>query len=45
MNLEPEDRNGYYISAEMKKVWSIEMQLVKKLLEVCEKHNLRIWAE
>lgn len=45
MNLDPEERNGYYISAEMKKVWSIEMQLVKKLLEVCEKYNLRIWAE
>ena len=45
MNLDPEERNGYYISAEMKKVWSVEMQLLKKLLEVCEKHNLRIWAE
>ena len=45
MNLEPETRNGYYISAEMKKVWAVEMQLLKKLLEVCEKHHLRIWAE
>ena len=45
MNLDPEERNGYYISAEMKKVWSIEMQLLKKLLEVCEKHNLKVWAE
>lgn len=45
MNLEPETRNGYYISADMKKVWAVEMQLLKKLLEVCEKHHLRIWAE
>ena len=45
MNLEPETRKGYYISAEMKKVWAVEMTLLKKLLEVCEKHNLRIWAE
>lgn len=29
----------------MKKVWAVEMKLLKKLLEVCEKHNLRIWAE
>lgn len=45
MNLEPETRNGYYISAEMKKVWAVEMELLKKLLEVCEKHHLKIWAE
>lgn len=45
MNLEPETRNNYYISVEMKKVWAVEMQLLKKLLEVCEKHHLKIWAE
>lgn len=45
INLEEEVRNGYTISAEMKKVWSVEMNLLKKLLEVCEKHNLKIWAE
>ena len=45
MNLEPETRNGYYISADMKKVWAVEMQLLKKLLEVCKKHHLKIWAE
>lgn len=45
MNLEPETRRGYYISAEMKKVWAVEMELLNKLLEVCKKHNLRIWAE
>lgn len=45
MILESETRKGYYISAEMKKVWSVEMDLLKKLLEVCEKHHLKIWAE
>lgn len=45
MNLEPETRKGYFISAEMKKVWNVEMILLKKILEVCEKHNLRIFAE
>lgn len=29
----------------MKKVWAVEIELVKKLLEVCEKHHLRIFAE
>lgn len=45
MNLEPETRREYHISAEMKKVWAVEMEMLKKLLEVCKKHNLRIWAE
>lgn len=45
MNLQQETRNGFTISTEMKKVWAIELELLKKLLEVCEKHHLRIWAE
>lgn len=45
MNLEPETRNGYYISAEMKKLWAVEMELLYKLLEVCNKHKLKIWAD
>lgn len=45
MTLDPETRNGYFISAEMKKIWAVEMELLKKLLEVCEKYNLRIFAE
>ncbi len=45
MNLDKEIRDGYEISAEMKKVWAVEMELLKKLLEVCKKHNLKIWAE
>ena len=45
MNIESEIRNGYKISSEMKKVWAVEMQLLKKLLDVCEMHHLRIWAE
>lgn len=45
MNLDPEIRRGYYVSAEMKKAWAVEMQLLKKLLEVCEKHHLHVFAE
>jgi lipopolysaccharide cholinephosphotransferase len=45
MNLAPEERNGFLISAEMKKVWHVEMQLLNKLLEVCNKHHLKVWAE
>ena len=45
MNLESEVRRGYTIPAEMKRVWKVQMDLLKKLLEVCEKHHLRIWAD
>ncbi len=45
MNLEEEIRNGYTVPAKMKKVWSIQMDLLKKLLEVCEKNGLKIWAD
>ena len=45
MNLDEEVRRGYTIPAEMKKVWKVQMDLLKKLLEVCEKHHLHIWAE
>lgn len=45
MNLEEEVRGGYTISAEMKKVWTVQMDLLKKLLEVCQEHDLRIWAD
>ena len=45
MNLEKETRRGYVISAEMKKVWAVEIELLKKLLNVCENNHLRVWAE
>ena len=45
MNFEEEVRRGYTISVEMKKVWKVQMDLLKKLLDVCEKHHLKIWAE
>lgn len=42
MNLNEEVRNGYLITSEMKKVWNIQMEICKKIFEVCDKHNLRI---
>ena len=45
MNLDEEVRKGYTISAEMKKVWKIQLDLLKMLLQVCEQHQLRIWVE
>ena len=45
MNLSAETRKGYLVSEKMKKVWNIEIKLLTKLLEVCEKYNLKIWAD
>ena len=45
MTLEEEVRRGYTITAEMKKVWQVQMNLLKKLLDVCERHHLRVWGD
>ncbi|MGN0180995.1 MAG: phosphorylcholine transferase LicD [Candidatus Ornithomonoglobus sp.] len=37
---EAEERCGYMVSAEMKKVWAVELDLLARFIEVCEKHNL-----
>lgn len=43
-NLDEEVRSGHLVTAQMKRIWNIELNLADKLLEVCNKHNLRIWA-
>jgi LPS biosynthesis protein len=45
MNLLEETRSGYVVSAQMKKVWAVQMELLNKLLEVCGKHHLKVWAD
>lgn len=45
MNLQEEVRDGYRISPQTKKVWAIQIELTKKLLDVCKKNNLKIWAD
>ena len=43
--LDGEERKGFFVSHEMKKVWSVQIELLIKLLDVCKKHHLNIWAE
>ncbi len=40
-----EIRNGYVVSAEMKKVWDIQMRLMRKVLDVCRENGLNIWVD
>lgn len=45
MNLNEEIRDGYLVTSQMKEVRKVQLDLVKKLLDICKKHNLRIWAD
>lgn len=40
MNLEQETRCGYYVSAKMKRIWAMELDMVKRFVEVCEQYGL-----
>lgn len=40
-----EIRNDYTISAEMKKLWAIEMDLYREVARVCEKFNLNYFTD
>ena len=44
MNLEQEERNGYVVSEQTKKLWNVQLHLLDKLLEVCQKHGITVWA-
>ena len=41
---EPETRSGYFVSAQMKKIWAVELDLLSELLRVCRKHSIKIFA-
>lgn len=40
-NLEEEIICDYTVSKEMKKVWKIQLDMLKKFMEVCDKHGLK----
>lgn len=42
--LEEEIRYGYTVTRKMKEVWAIELDMLDKLLTVCKKHNIKIFA-
>lgn len=45
MNLEEETKCGYTIPHAMKQVWALQMEMAKKLVDVCERHGLMIWMD
>ena len=38
--LEPEERNGYYVDEKLKKIWAIELDLLKKFTDLCLKNGI-----
>ncbi len=36
-----EDRHGYTVTSEMKKIWAVELDLLNEFSRVCEKHQLK----
>lgn len=45
MNDNAEIRNGYMVTASRKRIWSIQLEMVSHILDVCKRHGLRIWAD
>lgn len=43
--LKEEIRDGYLVTASMKRVWACQLDLLQQLLDVCQRHGLRIWAD
>lgn len=37
---EEEEKCGYIISAQMKKVWAVELDLLNEFSRVCHKHSI-----
>ena len=40
-----EERCGYYVSPEMKKVWAVELDLIAEFARVCEKYNIKFYMD
>lgn len=43
-SIEEETIDDFFVSTETKKLWAVEMDLARHLLDVCAKYKLKIWA-
>ncbi|MBQ3634954.1 MAG: LicD family protein [Bacteroidales bacterium] len=41
---EAEEREGYLVTAEMKTLWALEIDLLKQIEKICERHGIRWYA-
>lgn len=42
---EEELRDGYLVTAETKKIWAVELDLLNEFIRVCNKHNIKYFAD
>jgi len=40
-----EERCGYFVSPEMKKVWAVLLDILNEVSRICEKHNIKWFAD
>ena len=45
MNTDQETKQGYLISSEIKKVWVVQLEITRHILDVCKRHGLKVWAD
>ena len=43
--LDEEVRWGYTVTSKMKEVWAVELDITAKIIEVCEKYNIKIFSD
>ena len=43
ISLEKETICGYQVSARMKRIWAMELDMVRRFVEVCEEYHLQYW--
>lgn len=44
-NLNEEYRDGHIVTKELKKVWNVELDLLKRFLDFCTANNLKCWVD
>ena len=45
INLEPEVIDGYEVSADIKQLWSVELEILEEIDRICRKHNIVYFAD
>lgn len=40
LNLEPEEKCGFYVSEQRKKVWQKELEILEKIINICDEHHI-----
>ena len=43
LNLDSEEKSGYLITGEMKKVWQVELDILEEIIKICKKYNIKYY--